>query len=131
MLALASFSAPALKCGVRDTWIGWDFRRQYDRLHLVANNSRFVILPQHHYPNLASRILSLCERHLVRDWPERFGHPLWLLETFVDPARFRGTIYRAAHWLALGQTRGYRRTRAGYSHQPTTPQAGLRAAPDP
>jgi hypothetical protein len=55
--------------------------------------------------------LEFSERRLVRDWPERFGHPLLLLETFVDPARFRGTIYRAANWLALGQTRGYRRTR--------------------
>lgn len=121
-LGLASFSAPALKCGVRDTWIGWDFRHQYDRLHLVTNNSRFLILPEYHYPNLASRILSLCERRLVWDWPKRFGHPLWLLETFVDPTRFRGTIYRAANWLALGQTRGYQRTRAGYSNQPTTPK---------
>src|SRR5687767_15166862 len=55
--------------------------------------------------------LEFSERRLVRDWPERFGHPLLLLETFVEPARFRGTIYRAANWLALGQTRGYRRTR--------------------
>jgi hypothetical protein len=55
--------------------------------------------------------LEFSERRLVRDCPERFGHPLLLLETFVDPARFRGTIYRAANWLALGQTRGYRRTR--------------------
>jgi hypothetical protein len=83
-LALLSFSAAALKCAARDNWIGWDFRHQYDRLHLIANNSRFLILPEHHYPNLASRILSLCERRLAQDWPARFGHPLWLLETFVD-----------------------------------------------
>ena len=57
-LALLSFSAAAWKCAARDAWIGWDFRHQYDRLHLIANNSRFLILPEHHYPNLASRVLA-------------------------------------------------------------------------
>lgn len=121
-VALVCFSSPALKCRPRDEWIGWDFRHKYDRLHLITNNSRFLILPDHHHPNLASRILSLCERRLVRDWPQRFGHPLLLLETFVDPSRFRGTIYRAANWLALGQTLGYRRIRGGYSRTPDTPK---------
>jgi hypothetical protein len=72
-LALLSFSAAAWKCSARDTWIGWDFRHQYDRLHLVANNSRFLILPEHHVPSLASRVLALCERRLPGDWRERFG----------------------------------------------------------
>jgi hypothetical protein len=117
-LALLSFSAAAWKCVARDAWIGWDFRYQYDRLHLVANNSRFLILPEHHHRNLASRVLALCERRLVRDWPERFGYPLLLLETFVDPRHFHGTIYRAANWRYVGDTRGFRRTRAGYSDQP-------------
>jgi len=93
-----SVGAPAWKCAARDRWIGWDLRHQYDRLHLIANNTRFLILPEHHSPNLASRILSLCERRLPQDWTERFGHPLWLLETFVDPRYFHGTIYRAANW---------------------------------
>jgi hypothetical protein len=74
-----------------------------------------LILPGQHYPNLASRIVSLCERRLVADWSERFGHPLWLLESFVDPRYFRGTIYRAANWEYVGDTRGFRRTREGYS----------------
>jgi len=117
-VALLSFSAAAWKCGARDAWIGWDFRHQYDRLHLIANNSRFLILPDYHYPNLASRILALCERRLVRDWRERFGYPLLLLETFVDPRQFHGTIYRAANWRYVGDTRGFRRTREGYSDQP-------------
>jgi hypothetical protein len=117
-VALLSFSAAAWKWGARDTWIGWDFRHQYDRLHLIANNSRFLILPDDHYPNLASRVLALCERRLVRDWQERFGYPLLLLETFVDPRHFHGTIYRAANWRYVGDTRGFRRTRAGYSDQP-------------
>ena len=106
----------------RDRWIGWDFRHQYDRLHLIANNARFLILPGHHYPNLASRILSLCERRLAQDWPERFGHPLWLLETFVDPRYFHGTIYRAANWEYVGDTRGFRRTRTGYSATAQAPK---------
>lgn len=117
-IALASFSAPALKCAARDRWIGWDRRHQYDRLKLVVNNSRFLILPQWHLPNLGSRILSLCERRLTRDWPQCFGHPVLLLETFVDPERFHGTVYKAANWLEVGETRGFRRTRAGYSEQP-------------
>lgn len=114
-VALLSFSSAALKCGVRDQWIGWDFRHQYDRLHLVTNNSRFLILPGRHCPNLGSRTLALCKKRLATDWPERFGHPLLLLETFVDPERFAGTIYKAANWSFLGYTRGYRRTRRGYS----------------
>jgi hypothetical protein len=122
-LALLSFSAAAWKCAARDQWIGWDFRHQYGRLHLIANNSRFLILPEYHYPNLASRILALCERRLARDWRQRFGHPLWLLETFVDPRHFHGTIYRAAHWVYVGDTRGFRRNREGYS---TTAQAPKR-----
>jgi hypothetical protein len=121
-LALLSFSAAALKCSARDAWIGWDFRCQFDRLHLIANNSRFLILPGQHRPNLASRVLALCERRLRQDWPQRFGHPLWLLETFVDPTRFRGTIYRAANWHEIGMSRGFRRTREGYSATPHTPK---------
>jgi hypothetical protein len=114
-VALLNFSSPALKCGVRDQWIGWDFRYQYDRLHLVTNNSRFLILTDCHCPNLASRTLALCKKRLTTDWPERFGHPLLLVETFVDPERFVGTIYKASNWLFLGTTQGYRRTRKGYS----------------
>jgi len=117
-IALLSFSAAAWKCAARDTWIGWDFRHQYDRLHLIANNSRFLILPDYHYPNLASRVLALCERRLVRDWQDRFGYPLLLVETFVDPRYFHGTLYRAANWQSVGETRGFRRTREGYSPQP-------------
>jgi hypothetical protein len=121
-LALLSFCAAAWKCTARDRWIGWDLRYQYDRLHLIANNARFLILPGQHFPNLASRILSLCERRLAQDWSERFGHPLWLLETFVDPRYFHGTIYRAANWEYVGTTRGFRRTRGGYSSTVSAPK---------
>lgn len=122
-VALLSFSAAAWKCAVRDRWIGWDFHRQYDydRLKLIANNSRFLILPDWHRPNLGSKILSLCHSRLASDWQKRFGHPLLLLETFVDP-RFHATVYRAANWLYLGLTRGYRRTRQGYSNTVHSPK---------
>jgi uncharacterized protein DUF4338/DDE family transposase len=122
-VALLDFSAAAWKCAVRDRWVGWDFHHQYDydRLKLIANNSRFVILPDWHYPNLGSKILSLCHRRLASDWQERFGHRLLLLETFVDP-RFHGTVYRAANWLYLGLTRGYSRTRQGYSNTVHSPK---------
>jgi hypothetical protein len=121
-VALLSFSTAAWKCAVRDRWIGWDFRHQYDRLHLVTNNSRFLILPQYHVPNLASRILSLCQKRLRADWQERFGHPVVLLETFVDPQQFHGTVYKASNWLYVGETKGFRRTRQGYSATAQSPK---------
>jgi len=121
-VAQLSLSAAALKCAVRDRWIGWDFRSQYGRLKLIANNSRFLILPDGHRPNVGSRVLSLTERRVVADWQARFGHPLLLLETFVDPRRFHGGVYRAANWLELGLTLGYRRTREGYSDDADAPK---------
>lgn len=121
-LALLSFSAAALKCAARDAWIGWDYRHQNGRLNLVANNSRFLILPEHHHKNLASRILSLCKRRIQHDWLGKFGYPLLVLETFVDPERFHGTIYRASNWVLVGSTKGYRRTKEGYSDRTQSPK---------
>ena len=121
-VALLSFSAAALKCSARDRWIGWDFRHQYDRLKLLTNNSRFLILPDWHFPNLASRILSLCQKRLPADWQSVFGHPLVLIETFVDPQRFRGTIYKAANWIYVGKSKGFHRTRQGYSPTAQSPK---------
>lgn len=121
-LAQLSLSAAALKCGARDGWIGWDFRTQYDRLKLIANNSRFLILPEGHWPNVGSRVLGLLEQRVAADWQHHFGHPLLLLETFVDPRRFHGGVYRAANWLELGLTRGYRRTQGGYSTKADSPK---------
>lgn len=121
-VALLSISAAALKCGVRDRWIGWDFTTQYGRLKLIANNSRFLILPDWHQLNVGSRVLSLMQRRLVSDWQMRFGHPVLLLETFVDPSRFHGGVYRASNWTELGLTQGFRRTRTGYSQQHKEPK---------
>jgi hypothetical protein len=121
-VAQLSLSAAALKCGVRDRWIGWDFRSQYGRLNLIANNSRFLILPGWNRANIGSRVLSLTERRAGADRRARFGHPLLLLETFVDPKRFHGGVYRAANWQELGLTQGYRHTGEGYSAQAAGPK---------
>jgi len=121
-VALLSFSASALKCAARDRWIGWDLRHQYDRLKLIVNNSRFLILPDWHISNLGSRILSLCQKRLDTDWQKAFGHPVVLLETFVDPQRFQGTVYKAANWLYVGNTKGFRRTRHGYTATAQSPK---------
>ncbi len=120
--ALLIFSAAALKCRARDQWIGWDYRHQYDRLNLIANNSRFLILPGKHKKNLASKILSLCKKRIQQDWMDYFGFPLLLMETFVDPARFTGTIYKAANWHFTGVTRGYQRIQKGYSNTSKNPK---------
>jgi hypothetical protein len=120
--ALLSFSAAAWKCSARDRWIGWSYRHQYSRLNFIANNSRFLILPDWHYPNLGSKVLSLCQRRINGDWQAHFGKTLLLLETFVDPTRFHGTVYRAANWHCAGQTQGYRRTCEGYSGDDNSPK---------
>src|SRR5438876_1105823 len=125
-VALLSFSASALKCAARDRWIGWSFRQQYARLKLVVNNSRFLILPDWHLFNLGSRVLSLCQRRLPRDWEEAFGHGVVLLETFVDPQRHRGTVYRAANWIYDGNTREFRRPRVPTSATSPPPKVVFR-----
>lgn len=113
-VALLAWAAAALKCGARDVWIGWTPALQFRRLHLIANNVRFLILPEGHHPNLASQVLALNLRRLSADWERYYGHPILLVETFVDAARFRGTCYRAAGWQVLGTTRGFGKHGPGY-----------------
>ena len=115
-LAVLLWAAAAFKCTPRDAWIGWHPTVAWQRLPLVANNVRFLILPGVQVPNLASRVLGLCARRLSADWQQVWGHPILLVETFVDPARFSGTCYRAAGWLRLGETRGYARRCGGWEH---------------
>ena len=114
--ALLGWGSAALKCGVRDHWIGWDRALQWQRLQLVANNVRFLMLPEWNQPNLASRVLALNVRRLSSDWEVCHGHPVLLAETFVDGARFRGTCYRAAGWQAIGETRGFAKRNLHYWH---------------
>jgi predicted transposase YbfD/YdcC len=115
-VALLGWCAAALKCRARDTWIGWPQVIQWQRLHLIANNARFLILPGIHLPNLASRILSLNLKRLAKDWEKIYSHPVVLAETFVDSSRFAGTCYKAANWLYLGQTRGFGKSSHSYFH---------------
>ena len=115
-VALLGWGSAALKCGVRDRWIGWERSLQGRRLPLLANNVRFLMLPGGGEKKLASRILALNLRRLSRDWEFYHGHPILLAETFVDGARFRGTCYRAAGWQLLGQTRGFAKRNRHYWH---------------
>jgi Druantia protein DruA/DDE_Tnp_1-associated/Transposase DDE domain len=115
-VALLGWGSAALKCGVRDRWIGWERALQWRRLHLIANNVRFLILPGWHQPNLASRVLALNVKRLSQDWEICHGHPVLLAETFVDSGRFRGTCYRAAGWQVLGETRGFAKRNRHYWH---------------
>jgi hypothetical protein len=113
-VALVGWCAAALKCGARDRWIGWSEVLQRQRLALIANNARFLILPGPRVANLASRVLGLTLKRLSGDWQQVHGHPVYLAESFIDPQRFSGTCYRAAGWILVGQTRGYGRRAAGY-----------------
>ncbi len=115
-VALLGWGSAALKCGPRDQWIGWDCHFHYQRLHLIANNVRFLILPNWHQPNLASRLLSMNLKQLRSDWIRYHGHPILLAETFVDGSCFRGTCYQAAGWRYLGLTRGYSKCNRQYWH---------------
>ena len=105
-LACMLFSAAAWKTKPRDSWIGWDDATRARRLPLLVNNSRFLILPWVRVPHLASHLLGCVGRRLAADWQARYGHPVHLLETFVERQRFRGTCYRAANWICVGQTQG-------------------------
>ncbi len=121
-VALLGWSSPALKCAARDRWIGWLPVLQWQRLHFIANNTRFLILPDFHLPNLASRVLGLSLQRLGNDWQRLYGQPVLLAETFVDPSRFAGTSYKAAGWREVGRTRGFSKNAARYQHhgQPKT-----------
>jgi len=106
VLACLGWTSAAWKLAARDRWIGWSDAQRRVALPYVVNNSRFLVLPWVHVPALASHILSRCARQLPGDWAARYGVRPLLLETLVDPARFRGTCYRAANWLPLGETVG-------------------------
>lgn len=111
LVALLGWASAALRVTARERYIGWDDVGRRERLHLVANNVRFLMLPWVHVRNLASRVLALNLRRLSADWQQRWRHPIHLAETFVDSARFRATCYRAANWRYIGQSAG--RSRKG------------------
>lgn len=105
-LACLVFGAAAWKCQDRDRFIGWTAAQRQEHLGLVANNTRFLILPWVRVPDLGSWILGQVAHRIGRDWLAKYGHPIVLLETFVEQQRFRGTVYRAANWRKVGQTAG-------------------------
>jgi hypothetical protein len=106
-VALLMFSSAAFHLKPRDRWLRWTARQVPERRHLLAQNSRFLVLPStSSWPNLASRVLKLVCARLAQDWQEHFGHPVLAVETFVDPQRFKGTCYKAAGWQLLGRTQG-------------------------
>ena len=112
-LALVGWQPGAFKLAARDRWIGWSREQQFRRLHLICNNSRFVILTHGRVPNLASRVLGLSLRRLSADIEAVHGYPAFLAETFVDVSRFTGACYRASNWRSLGLTRGFARESGG------------------
>lgn len=109
-IALLTFSAPALHLKARERWIGWSPRQRARRLGLVVNNSRFlVLLERQRHPNAASRALGLVLRRLSADWLEQWGHPVLVVESFVDESLYRGTCYKACGFEAAGPTAGFAR----------------------
>lgn len=114
LVALLGWAGAALHVPLRDTYVGWDEAEKRRRLHLVANNVRFLVLPWVRVKNLASKVLAANLRRIGDDWQRAWGHPLWLAETFVDTSRFQGTCYRAANWLCLGHTAGRSRHANSY-----------------
>jgi len=113
-LAILVFSAAANHLKHRDDWIGWSSEQRRRRLSLITNNCRFLLLPGCSVPNLGSRVLRLTLDRLSDDWQEHYGHPILAVETFVDSARFCGTVYTANGWIELGQTDGWGRCRRDY-----------------
>ena len=116
LVALLGWASAALRAPAREKYIGWDEATKVRRLHLVANNVRFLILPWVSVRHLASKILAANVRRLSRDWEEVWKHPVVLAETFVDTSRFRGTCYRAANWIYLGETAGRSKRGNQYLH---------------
>ena len=121
-LALLAWSAAAYHLKDRDGWIGWSEEQRRRRLGWIANNSRFLILEDAHFPNLASRVMRLCLGVLSADWQARWGHGLLVVECFVDGQLFRGTSYRASGWTQLGQTEGWGRHRQDFYVQHDRPK---------
>lgn len=106
ILGCLQFSASSWALNSRDEWIGWNVQDRKLRLHLIVNNSRFLILPWVNVKNLASKVLSLAIKQIQEDWLREYCYAPVLLETFVDTSYFAGTCYKASNWIYLGETQG-------------------------
>lgn len=116
-VACVAWSSAPRHLGPRDRFIGWSAEARRRNIRRVVYNTRFLILPWVTVPHLASHVLGRMAAILPQDWLRIYGHPIDFLETFVDPARFRGTCYRAANWIVLGRTTG--RGKNAPTKQPT------------
>jgi hypothetical protein len=105
-IACVAWSSAPRHLGSRDRFIGWSAQARLNNVRLLAYNTRFLILPWVRVPHLASHILGRMVRMLSLDWQRVYAHPVYFVETFIDPQRFRGTCYRAANWTLLGHTTG-------------------------
>jgi len=126
-VACLAWSSSPRHLGARDRYIGWSVEARKRNLPLIAYNSRFLILPWVQVAHLASHILGRMAARISADWEARYAHPIYMLETFVDPARFRGTCYRAANWRMLGETTG--RGKDDLTHQQNRPIKQVLALP--
>jgi hypothetical protein len=105
-IACGAWSSAPRHLGCRDRFIGWSAQARLKNIHLLAYNPRFLILPWVRVPHLASHLLGRMARSVAQDWESQYGHPVYYLETFIDPQRFCGTCYQAANWIRLGRTTG-------------------------
>jgi hypothetical protein len=126
-IACLAWSSAPRHLGPRDRFVGWSPAQRRANLHLVAYNTRFLLLPFVKVPHLASHLLAQAVRQLSADWERLYAHPIYLLETFIDPERFRGTCYRAANWIYLGLTTG--RGKDDQTHRPNRSLKELWAYP--
>ena len=122
VLGCVQFSSAAWRMAPRDRWIGWDDTTRERNLQRVVNNSRFLILPWVRIHNLASVVLSLATRRVTTHWRQRYGIEPLLVETLVDPSRYTGHCYRAANWIAIGQTTGRGRMDREHLRQGAAPK---------
>ncbi len=106
VVACLAWASAAWKVRARDEFIGWDENVKRKNLYLIANNTRFLVLPWIKVKHLASKVLSQSLKRLTDDWQKKYEHPVYLAETFVDNTRFKGTCYKAANWRYVGQTSG-------------------------
>ncbi len=106
LLACALFAAAAWKCAPRDRFIGWSAQARQDHLQSLGNNTRLLVLPWIQVSNLSSHLLGTLTQRVSADWQRKYGHPIYMLETFVEQERFSGASYRAANWIYVGQTQG-------------------------
>ena len=118
-VACLAWSSAPRHLGSRDRFIGWNAEARRRNIRFLAYNTRFLILPWVRVPHLASHLLGKMAQALSSDWERMYGHPIYFAETFIDPGRFRGTCYRAANWVLLGQTTG--RGKNDHTNKPNRP----------